>query len=76
MPSAIELIVDGYVRMNNHQALVDLRTHREHLAAGLKHRQGQSTAFDYSKSIAQLEEEIAAINAGLRKLDAQSRAGG
>ncbi len=71
MPSAIELTVDGYVRLNNHQALFGLRTHREHLAADLKYRQGQGVPFDYSKSIAQIEEDIAIINAGLRKLETQ-----
>ncbi len=72
MPSAIELIVDGYVRLSNRPALEDLRTHRERLVADLKSRQSQGGAFDYSKSITQIEEEIAVIEAGLEKSRADS----
>ena len=72
MSSAIELIVEGYVRLNNRQALEELRIHRERLAADLKYRQSQGDAFDYSKSITQIEEEIAVIEAGLKKLRAAS----
>ena len=72
MPSAIELIVDGYVRLSNRPALEDLQTHRERLVADLKSRQSQGGAFDYSKSITQIEEEIAVIEAGLEKSRADS----
>ncbi len=72
MSSAIELIVEGYVRLNNRQALEDLRAHRQRLAADLKHRQSQGGAFDYSKSITQIEEEIAVIEAGMEKSTADS----
>lgn len=40
MPNAIELIVDGYVRLNNRRALDDLRMQRRKLAVDLKARHG------------------------------------
>jgi hypothetical protein len=64
--SAIELIVDGYVRLGDRRALSELKAHREHLVADLRSRKGW---FDYSKSIRQMDEEIVAVEAGLARLD-------
>jgi len=64
MSSAIELIVDGYARLNDRESLEDLRTHRRRLAIDLKAR----TGFDCQLSIIQVEQDIAAIEAGLRTL--------
>ncbi|WP_370154053.1 hypothetical protein [Bradyrhizobium ottawaense] len=64
MSSAIELIVDGYARLKDRQSLEDLRTHRRRLERDLKAR----TEFDCRSSIAQIEEDIAAIEAGLQTL--------
>jgi hypothetical protein len=64
-PTAIGQIVDAYVRLNNRRALEDLRMHRQRLAVGLKSR----TGFDFSLPIGQIEEEIAAIEAGLERLN-------
>lgn len=64
MASAIELIVDGYARLKDRQSLEDLRMHRRRLAVDLKGR----TGFDFRSSIAQVEQDIAAIEAGLRTL--------
>jgi hypothetical protein len=36
MPNAIELVVDGYVSLNNRRALDDLRMQRRKLAVDLK----------------------------------------
>ncbi|EIG58419.1 hypothetical protein FXB41_32815 [Bradyrhizobium canariense] len=65
MPNAIELIVDGYVRLNNRRALDDLRTQRRKLAVDLKAR----TGFDFRTTVQQIEEDIAVIEAGLARLD-------
>jgi hypothetical protein len=64
MSSAIELIVDGFAKLKDRPSLEDLRMHRQRLAADLKAR----TGFDYRASIAQVEQDIAAIEAGLRAL--------
>ncbi|MCK1331370.1 hypothetical protein ACFKHW_38945 (plasmid) [Bradyrhizobium lupini] len=64
MSSAIELIVDGYARLKDRQSLEDLRMHRRRLAVDLKAK----TGFDYGLSIAQIELDIAAIEAGLHTL--------
>jgi xanthine dehydrogenase molybdopterin-binding subunit B len=64
MSSAIELIVDGYARLKDRQSLEDLRMHRRRLAVDLKAKVG----FDYRGSIAQVEQDIAAIEAGLKTL--------
>ncbi|KGT77136.1 hypothetical protein MA20_21195 [Bradyrhizobium japonicum] len=64
MSSAIELIVDGYARLKDRQSLEDLRMHRRRLAVDLKARSG----FDCRSSIAQVEQDIAAIEAGLQML--------
>jgi hypothetical protein len=65
MSKAIEQIVDAYVRLNNRQALDDLRMHRQKLAVDLKSR----TGFDLSLPIRQVGEEIAVIEAGLERLN-------
>ena len=65
MPNAIELIVDGYVRLNNRRALDDLSMQRRKLAVDLKAR----TGFDFGTTVQQIEEDIAVIEAGLARLD-------
>ena len=62
MSNAIELIVDGYVRLNDRKSLEDLLAHRQKLLGDLQGRSG----FDYSSAIRPLKEEISAIEAGLR----------
>lgn len=64
MSSAIELIVQGYRSLGDRRALEDLRMHRRRLAVDLKAMKG----FDCSRSIQQIEEEIAVIEAGLTGL--------
>ncbi|KGT79396.1 hypothetical protein MA20_13395 [Bradyrhizobium japonicum] len=64
MSSAIELIVDGYARPKDRQSLEELRMHRRRLAVDLKAR----TGFDCRWSIAQVEQDIAVIEAGLETL--------
>ena len=68
MPSAIEQIVDIYVRLKNRRGLDQLMMHRQRLAVDLKSRSG----YDFSLPISQIDEEIAIIEEGLSRLKAQS----
>ncbi|MET4261474.1 hypothetical protein ABIC09_006442 [Bradyrhizobium sp. S3.12.5] len=65
MPNAIELIVDGYVRLNNRRAPDDLSMQRRKLAVDLKGRAG----FDFRTTVQQIAEDIVVIEAGLARLD-------
>jgi hypothetical protein len=62
--SAIECIVNAYVRLGNRVALVDLLAHRERLLIDMNGR----TGFDFSLPLGQIKEEIAVVLAGLDKL--------
>ncbi|MDA9481365.1 hypothetical protein XI07_04900 [Bradyrhizobium sp. CCBAU 11445] len=64
MSRAMELIVEGFIRLEDRQSLQDLMTHRRRLAIDLKAR----TGFDYEKTIAQLDRDILIIEAGLSAL--------
>jgi hypothetical protein len=64
MPSAIEQIVETYVRLKNRCGLDALMMHRQRLAIDLKSRSG----YDFSLPISQVDEEIAIIEAGLSRL--------
>jgi hypothetical protein len=64
MPTAIEQIVDAYVRLGNRRALEDLSAHRQRLVDDLRGKAG----LDVSTLVRQIEEEIAVIDAGLEKL--------
>ena len=71
MQPAIRSIVDVYVRYRNRGALEDLLSHRRRLVAGLRALTG---TYDASKPIAQIENEIAIIEAGLAKLETPTAA--
>jgi hypothetical protein len=64
MPTAIELIVGTYVLLKNRRALEEMLQHRQRLAVDLNSRSG----FDPSRSIHQVDEDIAVIRAGLAVL--------
>jgi hypothetical protein len=68
MPNAIEQIVDAYVRLKNRRGLDQLMMHRQRLAVDLKSRSG----YDFSLPISQIEEEIAIIEAGFSRLEAEN----
>jgi hypothetical protein len=70
MPSAIERIVDTYVRLKNRRGLEALMMHRQRLAVDLKGRSG----YDFSRPIQQIDEEITAIETGLNRLRAMDSA--
>jgi len=65
MTIAIEGIVDAYVKLGDRRALEDLRMHRRRLAIDLN---GRSGPYDFSRPLGQINEEIAAIEAGLERL--------
>jgi len=67
MSEAMKLIVDGYVRLNNRQALQDGLRHRLEIRRRLK-EQSQCWV-DVTSSLRQIDEEIAEIEAGLEQLD-------
>jgi hypothetical protein len=64
MPSAIETIVAVYVEHKNRMALEEMMRHRQRLLAELKNR----TGFDVSLPIRNVNDDIAAIEAGLVEL--------
>ena len=64
MTEAIQKIVDVYVRLDNRQALEDLRMHRRRLVMNLKAR----TGYDFSLPLLQVEDELAIIETGLERL--------
>jgi hypothetical protein len=66
MTKAIEGIVDAYVKLGDRRALEDLRMHRRRLAIDLN---GRSGPYDFSLPLGQINEEIAAIEAGLERLN-------
>jgi hypothetical protein len=68
MPSAIEQIVNTYVRLNNRRALEAMLIHRQRLAISI-----EGKVYDRSPVIENLDEDIAAIQAGLKRLTATSR---
>jgi hypothetical protein len=68
MSVALELIIDGYVRLGDRRALAELKAHREDLLAQLRARKGW---FDLSLSITQMEQDIEQIDAGLAQLNTQ-----
>ena len=64
MEPAIKRIIETYVRLNNRGAIEDLLIHRRRLAINLKAR----LAYDVSRPLAQIEEEIAIILAALEQV--------
>jgi capsule polysaccharide export protein KpsE/RkpR len=64
LSNAIEQIANAYVRLGKRQRLEDLLTYRRKLAVDLKMKSG----FDFKLLISQVEEEIAAIEAGIERL--------
>jgi hypothetical protein len=61
MPLAMSLIVDGYVRLRDRDALEKLRVHRITMLEAAK----SVAELDNSRMLATLEEEIELISAGL-----------
>jgi hypothetical protein len=68
MQSAIEQIVDAYVRLNNRHALEEMLRHRQRLAIDLNALSGPH----FGAPIRQVNEDIAVIGTGLDKLAAEA----
>ncbi|MBR0788614.1 hypothetical protein JQ631_05990 [Bradyrhizobium manausense] len=64
MSHSVELIVAGYVRLNDRDSLEDILAHRQDLLRQLV----AVTGVDPKRSIAQVSEEITIIEAGLATL--------
>jgi len=64
MSRSVELIVEGYVRLNDRDALEGILTHRQDLLRQLV----AVTGVDPKQAIAQVSEEITIIEAGLATL--------
>ena len=64
MTSAIEQIVGTYVRLKNRQKLEEMIVHRRRLALHLQSLSGA----DVSRPIQQVNDNIAAMEAGLGKV--------
>ncbi|WP_041748386.1 hypothetical protein [Bradyrhizobium cosmicum] len=64
MSRSVELIVEGYVRLNDRVALHEILTHRQDLLRQLI----SVTGVDPRQAIAQVSEEITIIEAGLATL--------
>jgi hypothetical protein len=64
MSRSVELIVEGYVRLNDRNSLEDILAHRQDLLRQLV----AVTGVDPRHSIAQVSEEITIIEAGLSTL--------
>jgi hypothetical protein len=64
MLSALELIINGYIKLNDGAALARMKAHRQRLVAGV----GDGGPFDRSPPLDTLNGEIALIDAGLEKM--------
>ena len=64
MTSAIEAVVAAYVQTNQLDILLDLRAHREKLIASVRNR----SDFHFGVLLDQLEQDVAAIESGIRRL--------
>ena len=66
MSAAIKSIVDGYVRLQDRNALEELRAHRQKLRRLLEDQ--PKSWVDVSKSTQLLNEDLQEIEAGLTRL--------
>ncbi|SFO33437.1 hypothetical protein SAMN05216330_102741 [Bradyrhizobium sp. Ghvi] len=64
MSRSVELIVEGYVKLNDREALEDILAHRQDLLRQLV----VVTGVDPQQAIAQINGEITIIEAGLATL--------
>ncbi len=73
MSEAMKMIVDGYVRLKDREALEQLRNHRQRLRQQLRDLRGG--ALDASRSIQTFDAEVLVIEAALEKLRVASASG-
>ena len=73
MSEAMKMIVDGYVRLKDREALEELRNHRRRLRQQLQEqRLGSFGTFDVSKSLQTFDAEVLVIETGLERLQAST----
>ena len=65
MSEAIELIVEGYLRLKDRTALEDLRAHRQRLRKQLEER--PPGGIDAGPAIETLDEDLCVIEAALNR---------
>ena len=63
MSSAVKLIVDGFVKLNDRRALDEMREHRRKLREMLQERAGGY--FDVSRSIELCDDDLMIVEEGL-----------
>ena len=66
MSEAVQLIVDGFVSLNNRLALEEMRDHREKLRNELLLRRG--SVFDVSGTIKSVEDDLKVIEDAFERL--------
>ena len=66
MSEALKLIVDGYVRLKDRQAIEELREHRQMLRGKLQEKSGGY--FDLGWAIQTMDNDLNEIEAGLARL--------
>ena len=66
MSSAVKLIVDGFVKLNDRRALDQMREHRKKLREILQERVGGY--FDVSRSIELCDDDLLIVEEGLARL--------
>jgi len=77
MTEAMKMIVDGYVRLKDREALEELRNHRRRLRQQLQDvRLDSLVTFDVSKSLQTFDAEVLVIEAGLERLQASTAEAG
>jgi len=77
MSEAMKMIVDGYVRLKDREALEGLRNHRRRLRQQLQDvRLDSLGTFDVSKSLQTFDAEVLVIEAGLERLQASTAEAG
>lgn len=67
MSSAMESIVDGYVRAKNRAMLEEMRMHRDRLKVNL-FLHGQERDYNVSSTIRSLDDDLSVIEAGIERL--------
>lgn len=73
MSEAMKMIVDGYVRLKDREALEQLHNHRQRLRLQLRELRGSS--LDASRSIQTFDADVLVIEAALEKLGGLSATG-
>ena len=67
MSEAVKLIVAGYIRLKDRKAIEDMRRHRQRLRKDLLER--PKDYLDVGSTIQLFDEDLLAIEEGLRELD-------